>query len=73
MIATVISAVSVIACLAGLGVGIVATMLGVTVAVLAQPGDCPVEIPPCAAGVMSMSLGLLVFIAAAASLLKLVA
>jgi hypothetical protein len=70
MIATAISVIVVIACLVGLGAGIVATMLGATVAVIARPDDRPVEIPPVAAGVASASLGVLIFIAAVTQLLE---
>jgi hypothetical protein len=70
MIATVFSALAFAAGIAALGVGIAATLIGAIVAVVAQPGDWSIAVPPRAAGVTSALLGLLIFVAAATLLAK---
>jgi hypothetical protein len=70
MTATILFTLAFLACLAGLGVGVVATLVGTIVAVLAQPGDLSIEIPPRAAGVAAMLLGLLIFVVAATLLAR---
>jgi hypothetical protein len=63
MIATPLSALAFLACLASLGIGVAATLVGAVVAVLADPGEQPFVISPQVGGVMSALLGLLVFLA----------
>jgi len=65
MIPSFLAILAFIACVAALGVGIVAAMLGGFVAVLSQPADRIMGCHPVAAGMTSALIGLLVFLAAA--------
>ncbi len=70
MIATLLSALAFLACLAGLGIGVAATLVGAVVAVLADPGEQPFVISPQVGGVFSALLGLLVFLTTATLLAR---
>ncbi len=64
MIATILSIVAFAACLAALGAGAAATLMGAIVAVLASPGEWSFAVSERTAGVLSSLSGVLVFAAA---------
>lgn len=65
MIAQIFAIAGFIACLAALGIGIVATMLGAIVAVVSPRVDRIMGWHPVPAGMTSALVGLLVFVTAA--------
>ncbi|HEX8555926.1 MAG TPA: hypothetical protein VF695_14565 [Sphingomonas sp.] len=73
MLAAILYVLVLIALLLALGFGALATFLGSVVAAVAMPGDRPVEIPARAAGTVAAAFGLILFIIALLTLLRITA